>query len=162
MERAAAQGWGLDDTKNAAWDTAKRNAAKKGEDSDSVKAPSNQPKSKSTFHSQGIETESFRLFEELVRKPFVDRIRQNMGIDPSNVPQWGRVVLTLDGGVPQMKATMDPKSLDEKVKRLKIQVKIAKNTSGVFQPCDVGNGHVRLGHWVRQIGPDDVPHLGIV
>ena len=85
-----------------------------------------------------------------------------MGIDPSNVPQWGRVVLTLDGGVPQMKATMDPKSLDEKVKRLKIQVKIAKNTSGVFQPCDVGNGHVCLGHWVRRLGPDDVPHLGIV
>ena len=61
-----------------------------------------------------------------------------------------------------MKATKDIRSLEEKKRRNEMQVKIAKNTSGVFQPCDVGNGHVRLGHWVQEIGPDDVANLGVL
>ena len=110
---------------------------------------------------QGIETATFAEYEKKVRMKFTDDIKRDLGLDPNNVDKWARSVLTLDGGVPQMKATMDMDSLNTKVQRNELQAKICKNTSGVFQPNDVGNGHVREGHWFRVLGPNDMPHINL-
>eukprot|EP00956_Cyclotella_meneghiniana_P006788 scaffold9090_cov76-Cyclotella_meneghiniana.AAC.2 len=56
---------------------------------------------------QSVETEMFRLYKEKVRKPSIDAIKEQLGLDPDDVEPWGRSVHISDGGVPQMTATKE-------------------------------------------------------
>jgi hypothetical protein len=73
----------------------------------------------------------------------------------------------MDGGVPQLNATKTQESLNNKKNRRESVVKFAKNTSGVAQPCDTGNGHVRMGNWTKRMSQDKnktyyTPSTGVI
>lgn len=111
------------------------------------------------------EEEMFEKFEELVRIPFFDALKKQLGVDPENVETWATSVVTMDGGVPQMNATKKQASLNSKKRRNERLVKFSKNTSGVAQPCDTGNGHVRLGVHTKTMGADKTnysPSTGVI
>ena len=123
--------------------------------------PSTDPTSKAFGYiallrnGQGVETENFRLQDLLVRKPLVESAREALGVKPGDdIPKWCRAVFSIDGGISQLKAFADPNSLQEHVDKNELLVKLAKNSSAVFQSLDTGNIHVRLGHWMKQGGKD--------
>ena len=66
---------------------------------------------------QSVETEMFRLYEEKVRKPSIDAIKEQLGLDPDDVEPWGRSVHISDGGVPQMTATKEKATLENSERR---------------------------------------------
>jgi len=112
---------------------------------------------------QGNETEMFRKYDEIVHDSLVDTLLTDFSIDPKGeIPSWAISVYRMDGGVPQLTATKDPANLDRKVARNEYVVKFSKNTSALVQSCDVGNGFVRVGHWAKNIGHNDVATVGLI
>eukprot|EP00984_Skeletonema_dohrnii_P027868 scaffold17562_cov140-Skeletonema_dohrnii-CCMP3373.AAC.3 len=107
----------------------------------------------------GTEQTMFRLFEELVRVPTVDKQREAMGISTTDVPDHGIAVTTLDGGMTQLAATEH--YLQSKVGRKEVQTELAKNTSAVASPCDHGKGHFRRRHWTKKLTSNQIPSIGV-
>ena len=60
--------------------------------------------------------------DELVAEPFIDQLRSMLGLtDPCNVPAYARVLLTCDGGVPQMKAMQSADSLKRRQSEMNVR-----------------------------------------
>ena len=93
----------------------------------------------------GNETEMFCLYDELVTIPYVSLLRNKMGIDDKNgsIPNYGRAVLSSDGGPSQMKALQNVDSLKQKRSLAIEQMKLAKQASLTTQACDTGDLHKR-------------------
>ena len=66
-----------------------------------------------------------------------------LNINPDNTPSHAKSVVTMDGGVLKLMMSIDRTALENKVGNNEVHLKLAKNTSVVFQPCDRGNDHVR-------------------
>ena len=113
----------------------------------------------------GIETEMFREYDRLVTVPFVLQTRLDIArVDDrtEQVPNYLRSMLSNDGGMAQMKAIQGPVSLNDKRAKNIEQLKYAKQTSGVIQPADTGNLHVRERHHAKHISIDDIPTIDLI
>ena len=111
----------------------------------------------------GIETEMFRLHNEIVSEHFVNTLRGHLGYDdPANIPAFLTAVLSCDGGGTQEKAMQEPESLARKVSRNEQQAKLCTGTSAVSQPCDTGDGHWRMKHWMKNLDTLSTPSVTMV
>lgn len=87
----------------------------------------------------GNKTVMFKKYEELCRQPTADAARHLLGLDPGST--HSRFVSTTDDGITQLGAVISGDSFDDKLSRNEVHVKLSKNRTAVFQPCDTGKGH---------------------
>ena len=85
-----------------------------------------------------------------------------MGIDPNSmIPNFTRALITKDGGITQLNATVHEDAFQGMAARNETCAKLAKNTSGVFQPCDTREGHSSQRCVIKKLSKEPEPTLGI-
>ena len=112
----------------------------------------------------GIETEMFRLYDEIVAIPSILMLRKKIGIDDKHgsIPSYGQAVLSSDGGPTQLKALQNIDGLRQKCKLSIVQMKLAKNASLTTQACDAGDLHKRQCHHAKTLTTDMTPTQGLI
>ena len=77
------------------------------------------------------------------------------------IPNYARALITKDGGITQLNATVHEDAFQGMAARNETCAKLAKNTSGVFQPCDTGEGHSGQRSALNKLSKEPEPTLGI-
>ena len=93
---------------------------------------------------RGAETEMFKQYDRLVLASFIRAVLGNMEIDPdtNNAQAHTQTLVTKDGGMTQLDATVNEDAFGELALLNTIFAKLTRNTSSVMQPCDTGDVHM--------------------
>lgn len=99
----------------------------------------------------------FEKYHDLVVKKHIDSVREKLGLDSKS--KCGRAIETTDGGMTQLQAYLTKESLEDLDERNILYAKLCRNTSGVFQPADTGDGHMLMRGNVRKLSRQPIPSL---
>ena len=113
---------------------------------------------------RGVETEMFKQYDRLVLAPFIRAVLENMGIDPdmNNAQAYTRTLVTMDGGMTQLDATVNEDAFGELASLNAIFAKLARNTSSVMQPCDTGDIHMLQRQLMKAMIKQPAPALAVM
>ena len=94
------------------------------------------------WQEKGVEVEMFKQYDRLVLSPFVHTITENMGIAANENNAYSRTLITKDGGMTQLDATVNEDNFQALTSLNATFAKLAKNTTSILQPCNTRDIHM--------------------